>query len=697
MSDSSEKKHRKLERTLGLGEALTIGIGTMVGAGIFVFPGLAAGQAGTAATLSFLMGGGIALLVAFSSSELATAMPENGGAYYYVSRIFGPNAGFVVGIGQWIGLVFASAFYLTGFAQYMIELLQEMGVNLGDPLVLIAFAIGIVLTLINIFGTEGAGKLQNQVVISLAAILVLLFGYGILDATGLIGEASLPETFAPKGYWPVLTTTALIFTSYLGFVQIANVAGEIKNPTQNLPRAMIGSVIVVMLLYIAALFVSTSALPNKELAEMGETAMVGVARELTGNIGALAILTAGLLATLSSANASILSSSRAVYALSKDKMIPEPISKVNDRFGTPHIALIVVGIPMTGLTLMGKIEILAEVASFLHLIVYGMICVTLIRIKYDRPWWYQAAYETMGKWVVPVLGAIFSFGLILFMESLSIYLGFGVLAISILWYLLFVPEIEFSLPETARRAYQIEQPRIIVAVDVENSNAIPKALLKAFQNLKLLVLGYRLVPEQTSPEQSREQFEDEAQENLDNVLQDLKDLDIDLQSELVFTPSLAKTIKQYSDEYHSHAVLTARPIESVNRLLVPIYSLNQISRRLASVLKALAQSSDLPISLVMMTSRESGSEEEKDITRLKQEMVTELKHAGISEQMIRSQDVDVDDIAEAVSELASEDDVVALGEPDDLERDSFFKTIHQGIQEELDCPILVVLKDEKSS
>ncbi|MDX1641570.1 MAG: APC family permease [Balneolaceae bacterium] len=696
MTKSSEKKHRKLERTLGLGEALTIGIGTMVGAGIFVFPGLAAGQAGPAATLSFLIGGCIALLVALSSSELATAMPENGGAYYYVSRIFGPNAGFVVGVGQWIGLVFASAFYLTGFAQYMIKLLQEMGVDLGDPMILFAFAVGILLTAINILGTKGAGKLQNQVVISLAAILVLLFGYGVLDATGLIGEVSMPQTFAPKGYWPVLSTTALIFTSYLGFVQIANVAGEIKNPIRNLPRAMIGSVFVVMLLYVAALFVSTSALPNEELAEMGETAMVGVARELTGNIGALAILTAGLLATLSSANASILSSSRAVFALSNDKMIPEFISKVNDRFGTPHIALMVVGVPMTGLTLMGRIEILAEVASFLHLVMYGMICVTLIRIKYKRPWWYQTAFETMGKWIIPVLGAVFSFGLIGFMEPLSIYLGFGVLALSLIWYLLFVPKIEFSLPETAKKAYKIEQPRIIVAVDVENPNAIPKALLKAFQNLKLLVLGYRLVPEQTSPEQSRKEFEDEAQENLDDVLQDLKDLDIDMDSELVFTPNLAKTINQYSDEYHSHAVLTASPIESVNRLLVPVYSADQISRRLASVLQELAQSSDLPLSLVMLTSGESESEEEKDAGEFKQRMITELKRAGISEENIRSKDVDVDDVAEAVSDLSGEDDVVALGEPKDMDRRSFFKTIHEEIQEAVKCPILVILNDEGS-
>ena len=695
MGENKEMKSRKLERTLGLSEALAIGIGTMVGAGIFVFPGLAAGEAGPAAILSFIIGGVIALLVAFSTSELATAMPENGGAYYYVSRIFGPEAGFVVGVGQWIGLVFASAFYLTGFAQYLIDLLEELGVHLGDPMVLFAFAVGIVLTLINVFGTKGAGKLQNQVVISLAAILVLLFGYGIMKATGLIGESSMPTPFAPNGYWPVLTTTALIFTSYLGFVQIANVAGEIKKPSKNLARAMIGSVVVVMLLYATAIFVSTSVLGNEELATLGETAMVDVARELTGDIGALAILTAGLLATLSSANASILSSSRAVYALSKDEMIPQSISKVNDRFGTPHIALLVVGVPMTGLTMMGRIEILAEVASFLHLIMYGMICVTLTRIKSESPWWYRTDFKLKGKWTIPVVGALFSFGLIVFMETLSIYLGFGVLFLSLIWYLLAVPEIKFSLPKTAQMAYQIEHPRIIVAVDVENPNAIPKALLRTFHELKLLVLGYRQGPEQTSPEQSREEFEDEAQENLDNVLSDLEDLDIDMESELVFTPDLPKTVNQYAEEYNSHAVLAARPIESVNRLLVPIYSLDQVNRRIASVLRELASSSDLPISLLLLSSGESESEEDQDMDELKEKMINELTNAGISNETIRASQADVEDVSEAVSNISEKDDVVILGEPDDIDRNRFFKTIHEEIQDQVECPILVVLTESE--
>lgn len=206
-------------------------------------------------------------------------------------------------------------------------------------MILIGLAAGIVLTFVNILGTKSAGRLQNTIVLSLTGILTLLFLYGLLQALGFIGETKLPEPFAPKGLSPVVGVSALIFTSYLGFVQIATVGGEIINPQRNLPRALVGSVLIVTSLYILALFVSNSVLPTAELKKFGETAMVEVARTLIGDIGAMVVLFAGLLATLSSANASILSSSRTIYALSNDGLVPQWISVIHDRFGTPHSAI----------------------------------------------------------------------------------------------------------------------------------------------------------------------------------------------------------------------------------------------------------------------------------------------------------------------------------------------------------------------
>ncbi len=425
----------ELERTIGLTGGLTIGIGTMIGAGIFVFPGLAAGSAGPAAALSFAVGGVIALLVALPASELATAMPRSGGGYYFVSRSMGTAYGAIIGIGLWLGLVFASAFYLVGLGHYATAVFAEIGFTLPiSPVIPLALAFGVALTALSIAGTENTTKIQNLVVGILLVILTLLLSYGSLDSLGVFGRETAPAAFFSQGYFPVLTTAALVFTSYLGFAQVATVAGDIKQPSRNLPRAMVGSVLIVTVFYVVTIFVATSAFGAEHLETLGETAMVEVGREFVGLPGAVAILFAGLLATFSSANASILSASRTVYALSRDALLPQRAGTVNLRYGTPHVALLAAGGPILVLVATGQVEVLAEVASFLHLIMYGLICVAVLILRRQDPNWYDPTYQTPGAPVLPVIGAVASFGLIAFMQPASIVIGVLVMGVSYVWY-----------------------------------------------------------------------------------------------------------------------------------------------------------------------------------------------------------------------------------------------------------------------
>ncbi|MDX1744656.1 MAG: amino acid permease [Halobacteriales archaeon] len=424
----------ELERTIGLTGGLTIGIGTMIGAGIFVFPGIAAGRAGPAAAGSFAIGAVIALLVAVPASELATAMPRSGGGYFFISRGLGPLPGTVVGLSLWTGLVFASAFYLVGFGHYALAVLAEAGVTLGIGLHALAVGLGILLTVVSIAGTENTTKLQNVVVSLLIVILTLFLTYGALDAVGVFGRSRVPETFMPFGPLPILSTAALVFTSYLGFAQVATVAGEIKNPARNLPVAMVGSVVIVGVFYVATILVATSAFGSVRLATFAETAMVEVARFFLGRAGAAVILVAGLLATVSSANASILSSSRTIYALSRDARLPARAAHINLRFGTPHVALLLAGGPTLVLVATGEVEVLAEVASFLHLVMYGLICVTLIVLRRRNPEWYRPAFRMPGSPILPAIGAVASFGLVAAMQTASQIIGLGVLLIAWGWY-----------------------------------------------------------------------------------------------------------------------------------------------------------------------------------------------------------------------------------------------------------------------
>ena len=424
-----------LERTIGLSGGLAIGVGTMIGAGIFVFPGLAAENAGLAATLSFAIGGVVALLVALPTSELATAMPRSGGGYYFVSRGLGTGIGAIVGLSLWLGLVFAAAFYLVGLGHYATAVLAELGVTLGvDPVVAIGLVFAVALTALSIGGTENTAALQNVVVGILLVVLTAFLSYGVLDAVGVFGRTAVPESFFSRGQVPVLTTAALVFTSYLGFAQVATVAGEITQPSRNLPLAMVGSVVVVTVFYVVTIFVATSAFGADRLGQFGETAMVEVARDFLGTPGAVAILLAGLLATFSSANASILSASRAVYALSRDALLPRTASRVNLRYGTPHVALLAAGGPILVLVATGQVELLAEVASFLHLVMYALLCVTAIVLRRRDPAWYDPAYRMPASPYVPVVGAVASVALIAFMRPESIAIGVVVMALSYGWY-----------------------------------------------------------------------------------------------------------------------------------------------------------------------------------------------------------------------------------------------------------------------
>ncbi len=341
----------ELERTLGLTGGLAIGIGTMIGAGIFVFPGLAGGQIGTAATVSFAIGGVVALLVALPTSELATAMPKSGGGYYFISRGLGTLAGTIIGLSLWFGLVFATAFYLVGLGFYALDALAEVGITIvaspGLIVSVIAVLAGIGFTVLNVTGTENAAKLQNGIVALLLSMLVAFLGFGLLEAFGFVDAGTPPGEAADV--WevvPIMSVAALVFTSYLGFAQVATVAGEMKQPGRNLPLAMIGSVLIVTLLYVLTIFVATDIFTQDRLLEAGETAMVEVGRQLLGTPGALVIIIGGLLATMSSANASILSTSRAIYGVSKDALLPRGASRINLKYGTPHVALGMAGGPV---------------------------------------------------------------------------------------------------------------------------------------------------------------------------------------------------------------------------------------------------------------------------------------------------------------------------------------------------------------
>ncbi len=436
----------QLERTLGLTAALMIGIGTMIGAGIFVLPGPAAAAAGPAIALSFVVGGVIALFTALTASELATAMPAAGGSYHFINQGLGPAFGAIAGFGNWLGLAFASAFYVIGFGSYLGLLLEAVvappTLTLG-PVVLSeaqlgGLAAGVIFVAVNYVSTKGTGDLQNVIVIGLLGILAV---FGVLGA--IEADVSTLRPFTPEGWGAVLPGTALVFVSYLGFVKITTVAGEIKEPERNLPLAIVGSVVVVTVLYAIVMVVVLGVVDRGDIAD-SETAVADVAGLVFGELFGVAavgvgLLTlAGLLATASSANASILAASRINYAMGRDRIVSPRLSEVNDRFKTPGRAILLTGAFILLFVLVGDVAILAKSAAVLHLVVYGLLNVALIVFRETDAVGYEPAFEVpLYPWV-PIAGAVTSFGLIAFMDPIEIVLAVGFVVVSLLWYFAYV-------------------------------------------------------------------------------------------------------------------------------------------------------------------------------------------------------------------------------------------------------------------
>jgi APA family basic amino acid/polyamine antiporter len=417
---------QELARDLGFLEAYTIGLGTMIGAGIFVLPSIAANQAGPASMISFFVGGMISLLAALSLSELATGMPKAGGSYYYVNRSLGSFFGSIVGWGMWAGLTFASAFYMIGFGRYIFGI-GGLGSFIGFlpegssiSITAAALVMAALLTGLNYYGVKETGALQNVIVLTLVGLIVGFLGLGLL------GGPSFAE-FNPEGWPAVAATVGTVYVTFIGFEVIATSAEEIKNPSRNLPLSMIAAVVTPTLMYVGVMFVSTGTLTRDALAN-SDVPVATVAREIfdpvatavsvlpfvevssaqAGSFGALLMIVGAVLATVSSANASILSAARVNFAMGRDRILVNWLNQVHDRFRTPYRAITATGIITLLLIAVGVgIGTLAEVASFMYLVTYALVHVSVVVLRRAEPADYDPAFRIPSVLypVVPIVGA----------------------------------------------------------------------------------------------------------------------------------------------------------------------------------------------------------------------------------------------------------------------------------------------------
>lgn len=384
-----------MKKNIGLSGIFCISAGAMISSGLFILPGLAFAKAGPSVFLSYFIAGLVALTTVLSLSELITAMPKAGGDYYYVSRTFGQLFGTVSGLLSWLALSLKSAFAVIGIAELIY---LTFGVNLTVSAVILT----IVFTAINLYGVQEAVKFQVALVVALILILIAFFGIGIQDV-----QVQRYEEFFSHGLNAMFSTAGFVFVSFGGVLTTASIAGEIKNPKRNIPLGLIGSTIAVTLLYTVVTFVVVGIMPADQLAT--SLAPIAIAGEISGGkILYYSIMTASLLAFVTTANGGILTASRYPIALSEDGMMPESFQKTSKNKNTPFVAVIATGV-LISLSVMLNLDSLIKAASTVILLSNIFAHLSVIVMRESRVSTYRPTYKS------PFYPWLQIFGIIAFM------------------------------------------------------------------------------------------------------------------------------------------------------------------------------------------------------------------------------------------------------------------------------------------
>ena len=412
---------------------IAISIAGMLG-GIFVLPGIAAAKTGSSIWLAFLLAAICILPAVLSKSELATAMPKSGGTYVYIERAFGPLFGTISGLGLWLSLLLKSAFCLVGFGAYLLVLheppFQEVCVSLGPLIPIKAFCISylkllsitfvFLIMILNIFGVKKVGKVQLFVVIvSLLGLISLLF-LGIPQV-----KKEYINPFIKYGKEGLIASIAFVYVAYAGVTKVAAIAGEVKNPSRNLPLAMIFSLFLITIVYTTISYVLVG---NVELniLEKDLRPIYTLAKNLSGEWISISIAIIGVLTLISMANSGVLASSRFPFAMANDKLLPSIFTKVHNKYLTPINTIFFTCIVMALVILFLDIERIAKLASAFKVAMFITVNLCVIILRETSVQWYNPSYKSPLYPYIQLFGIISGLILLFYLGLMPILVLFSI-------------------------------------------------------------------------------------------------------------------------------------------------------------------------------------------------------------------------------------------------------------------------------
>jgi len=404
------------KRNIGLFMAVMIGIGAMMGPGIFALPGELAHMLGPLGIFVYLVMGLLTVFTALNYSELGAAIPIAGGGYSFVSRTLPRPVSFFTGWFFWIGNTLACALYAVIFS-LTIRTYFWPEANIA----LLAFITTAVFTAINLRGMSEAIKVITVMNLIELAILIGVAVLGIFE----IEPANL-EPLAPMGYAPFIPAMALIYISYVGFELITVASEEIIDPGKTIPRAIMITLLVGVVIYVFVVWVMMGTVNYKELGQ-SEVPFIYTADKLFGVWGRWAAISATIMASLSAFSVTLGASARVLYALGRDGHFPAVLAKLHFRHRTPYIALYICAVVVVAFSASGIVKFVASVSDFGYLMGLGLVNYAVISLHKRMPN-LRRPFKVILYPFIPIFGVLSCWLFVPALETRSFILG-GILTL----------------------------------------------------------------------------------------------------------------------------------------------------------------------------------------------------------------------------------------------------------------------------
>jgi APA family basic amino acid/polyamine antiporter len=467
IAETREEGHQ-LRRALGPLNLIALGIGAIIGAGIFATIGTAAAGdaqrpgAGPALVLSFVLTASVCALTALCYAEFAAMVPVSGSAYTYAYATLGELVAWIIGWDLILEYAIGNVGVAISWANYFHTWLETMGIEfprwlaidygtaaakmpevvaraphvLGIPIVFnfLAFAVVMVITAVLVWGIRESANFN----LGMVAIKLVVLGFFLTVSMSYVQPANW-HPFVPNGFSGVAAGAAIVFFAYIGFDAISTTAEETRDPQRNMPIGIIGSLIICTFIYILVAAVFTGMIPYpalkatlaSEQAEPLTLAMkyVGMSRWMVGVVafGSVVAHTAVLLVFQ-------LGQPRIFFAMARDGMLPEVFARVHPRFKTPHVTTIVTGLAVGVTASFTSLDAMVDLTNIGTLFAFILVCIgiTILRVKDpDRP---RSFRVPLGAYVIPILGAVSCAGLIYYLPPSSWMRFFGWLLVGAVIY-----------------------------------------------------------------------------------------------------------------------------------------------------------------------------------------------------------------------------------------------------------------------